>query len=157
MKPFPTPRKFLGSMEGFHRVCSIDDSASEYAPLIGSYGLQFRFCPVIGWSVGEIKGADLPALIFVFSFSLHSLYMKSLRIVCGKKSRKNHFVQTIGLNSWNFSCFLVTVFSYLLPTVTNFVYYTRLSLLTGYWLSLLIIDFTIDCDQIDHELSYYIF
>ena len=39
--------KFLGSREGFHRVCSIDDSASEYAPLIGSYGLQFRFCPVI--------------------------------------------------------------------------------------------------------------
>ena len=40
--------KFLGSREGFYRFCSIDDSVSEYAPLIGSYGLQFRFCPVIG-------------------------------------------------------------------------------------------------------------
>ena len=40
--------KFLGSREGFHRICSIDDSVSEYSPLIGSYGLQFRFCPVIG-------------------------------------------------------------------------------------------------------------
>ena len=40
--------KFLGSREGFYRVCSIDDSASEYAPLIGSYGLQLRFCPAIG-------------------------------------------------------------------------------------------------------------
>ena len=40
--------KFLGSREGFHGVRSIDDSVSEYAPLIGSYGLQFRFCSVIG-------------------------------------------------------------------------------------------------------------
>ena len=46
--------KFLGSREGFHRFCSIDDSASEYASLIGSYGLKFRFCPVIGGSVGAI-------------------------------------------------------------------------------------------------------
>ena len=27
--------EFLGSREGFHRVCSFDDSSSEYAPLIG--------------------------------------------------------------------------------------------------------------------------
>ena len=40
--------KFVGSREGFHRVCSIDDSASEYAPLIGSHGLKFRFSPLIG-------------------------------------------------------------------------------------------------------------
>ena len=40
--------KFLGSREGFHRVCTIHDSASEYAPLIGSDGLEFRFYPVIG-------------------------------------------------------------------------------------------------------------
>ena len=32
--------KFLGSREGFHRVRSIDDSASEYAPLIGSYRMS---------------------------------------------------------------------------------------------------------------------
>ena len=38
----------MESREGFHRVCSIDDSASEYAPLIGSHGLEFRFCLVIG-------------------------------------------------------------------------------------------------------------
>jgi len=44
--------KFLRGREEFHRVCSIDDSASEYAPLIGSHILQFRFCPVIG--VGKI-------------------------------------------------------------------------------------------------------
>ena len=37
--------KFLGSREGFHRVGLIDDSASEYAPLIGLYVLQIRFCP----------------------------------------------------------------------------------------------------------------
>ena len=41
-------RKILEGREGFHRVCLIDDSASEYTPLIGSYGLQFSFCPVIG-------------------------------------------------------------------------------------------------------------
>ena len=46
--------KFLGIREGFHWVRSNDDSASEYAPLIGSHDLQFRLCPVIGWSVGEI-------------------------------------------------------------------------------------------------------
>ena len=40
--------KFQGSRDGFHRICLIDVSAFEYAPLIGSYGLQFRFCPVIG-------------------------------------------------------------------------------------------------------------
>ena len=40
--------KFLVSRERFHRVRSIDDSASEYAPLIGSYGLRLRFCTVIG-------------------------------------------------------------------------------------------------------------
>ena len=40
--------KFLWSREAFHRICSIDDSSSEYGPLIGSYGLQYRFCPVIG-------------------------------------------------------------------------------------------------------------
>ena len=40
--------KFVGSTEEFHRVSSIDDSAFEYAPLIGSSGLQFRFCPMIG-------------------------------------------------------------------------------------------------------------
>ena len=39
--------KFLRSREGFYRVCSIDDLASEYAPLIGAQGLRFRFCPVI--------------------------------------------------------------------------------------------------------------
>ena len=44
--------KFLGSGEGFHKceihtVCSIDDSASEYATLIGSLALQFRFSPMI--------------------------------------------------------------------------------------------------------------
>ena len=39
--------EFLGSREGFHRTFSIDDSASEYAPLIRLYGLQFRFCAVI--------------------------------------------------------------------------------------------------------------
>ena len=27
--------KFLGTREGFHRVCSFDDSSSEYTPLIG--------------------------------------------------------------------------------------------------------------------------
>ena len=41
--------KFLGSREGFHRVCSIDESASEYAPLIGSYGRQLRFCLAEAW------------------------------------------------------------------------------------------------------------
>ena len=40
--------KFLGSREGFHRVYSIDDSAFEYLTLIGSHGLKFRFCSVIG-------------------------------------------------------------------------------------------------------------
>ena len=40
--------KFLGSREGFHRVFLIDDSASEYAPLIDSQGLQFWFYIVIG-------------------------------------------------------------------------------------------------------------
>ena len=40
--------KFLGRREGFHRVCPIDDSASEFAPLSGSDGLKFMFCPVIG-------------------------------------------------------------------------------------------------------------
>ena len=40
--------KFLGSREGFHKICSIDDSVSEYSPLIGSYGLQLKLCPVIG-------------------------------------------------------------------------------------------------------------
>ena len=39
--------------------------SSEYAPLIGSYGLQFRFWSVIGWNVGEIWGADWPKLITV--------------------------------------------------------------------------------------------
>ena len=42
-------RKFLGSREGFHRVCLIDDSASKYA--------------VIGGSVAGIKGADWPKFI----------------------------------------------------------------------------------------------
>ena len=55
--------KFLGSREGFHRVSRINDSASEYAPLIGSNGLKFRFCSVIGCSVGKIQGADWPLLI----------------------------------------------------------------------------------------------
>ena len=41
-------KKFLGNKEGFHRVCSIDDSESEYVPLIGSHGFHFRFSPVIG-------------------------------------------------------------------------------------------------------------
>ena len=40
--------KFLGSREGFHKVCTYDDSTSEYALMIGSQGLKFRFCPVIG-------------------------------------------------------------------------------------------------------------
>ena len=40
--------KFLGSRVEFHRGCSFDDSASEYAQMIGSHGLKFRFCPVIG-------------------------------------------------------------------------------------------------------------
>ena len=31
--------KFLAGREGFHRACLIDDSESEYALLIGSYGL----------------------------------------------------------------------------------------------------------------------
>ena len=35
--------KFLGSRDGFHRVYWIDDSSSEYAPLIGSHGPFFRF------------------------------------------------------------------------------------------------------------------
>ena len=38
--------KFLRSKEGFHSV-KIEDSPSEYTPLIGSHSLEFRFCPVI--------------------------------------------------------------------------------------------------------------
>ena len=40
--------KFLEKREGFQRFCSIDDSSSEYASLIGSNSLQFRFSLVIG-------------------------------------------------------------------------------------------------------------
>ena len=82
--------------------CQLMKSASEYAPLIGWYGLQYRFCPVIGWSVGEIYGADWPTLItsygttcpkiFVFWFSLHSLYWLKFKVVMIFESWQSVFI-----------------------------------------------------------------
>ena len=75
-------KKLLRSREGFHRVCSYNDSPSEYAPLIGWY---FRLIRVLAsdwlkcrrgrWfaNINYFWGFAYPKP-FVFALPLHSLW-----------------------------------------------------------------------------------
>ena len=62
--------KFLGCRKGFHRVFSIDDSASKYAPLIGYYSLMRRRNPGrwlanINYLIGRDMSQDFWFLIII--------------------------------------------------------------------------------------------
>ena len=50
--------KFLGSREGFHRVCSIYDSSCDYAPRIGSLGLHFSYHHIVEEIVEVVESIE---------------------------------------------------------------------------------------------------